>query len=519
MLTDLENSRVSGTLHSQICIVGAGVAGLLLAHKLAERGYLVHLLEGGGLELEDRSQALYSADMAGDLHIGTTEGRFRVFGGSSTRWGGQLLPYTDDVFAPPPCNPSLPWPIDAAQIERYYAEVQSTMGVDDLPFTDDLLPRLGHPSFELPDSIRLRFSKWAPFRRRNLAAGLGRACRGHANVTVFTHANAVALHAADGGPRVTSITARNYSGGAFQFTADTFVVAAGTIESSRLLLASGVGNRHDQVGRYFHDHLSLHAARISGPARRQMLDRLGPFFVDGTLHTCKLEASGGLRARAHLAAAMAHVVVVEPEDSGVAAVRNSLRMLQRGELHRMAGNVVPMLRGAGDVARLVWASRIQRRRAVSPRATVYLNVDVEQVPRADNRVRLSLSADVLGEPRALVDWHISPDDRATATRYARHIQEALKASGIAPLDWLPGVLDESAAPPPMADTFHPMGGLRMGTDPRLSVVDADLKVHGLDNLHIASCGVFPSGGSSNPTFTLMALTLRLADRLTELTQG
>ncbi len=67
----------------------------------------------------------------------------------------------------------------------------------------------------------------------------------------------------------------------------------------------------------------------------------------------------------------------------------------------------------------------------------------------------------------------------------------------------------------MADTYHMMGGLRMGVDPASSVVDPNLKVHGLSNLHIASCAVFPAGGSSNPTFTLIALTLRLADQLAE----
>jgi choline dehydrogenase-like flavoprotein len=58
-----------------------------------------------------------------------------------------------------------------------------------------------------------------------------------------------------------------------------------------------------------------------------------------------------------------------------------------------------------------------------------------------------------------------------------------------------------------------MGGTAMGVDPRSSVVDPDLRMHGVANLSVASCATYPSGGSSNPTFTLMALTLRLAERL------
>jgi len=121
----------------------------------------------------------------------------------------------------------------------------------------------------LGEAIRLRFSKWAPFHRRNLANSLGRECLAHPGISVFTHANAIALEQT--GRRIRSVAVRNYAGSDFQFFAEQIVVCLGTIESSRLLLASpmpdgsSVGNGHDQVGRYFHDHVSL---RRRGPRRR-----------------------------------------------------------------------------------------------------------------------------------------------------------------------------------------------------------------------------------------------------------
>ena len=92
-----------------------------------------------------------------------------------------------------------------------------------------------------------------------------------------------------------------------------------------------------------------------------------------------------------------------------------------------------------------------------------------------------------------------------ARRFAEVVEAELDAVGIARLSWV-----EDGA---MVDTFHPMGGARMGVDARNSVVDTDLRVHGVENLYVASCGVFPAGGSSNPTFTMMALTLRLGEKL------
>jgi choline dehydrogenase-like flavoprotein len=496
---------------SSVCIVGAGIAGLILATRLAARGIDVHLLEAGGLEPEDRSQALFATEQAATTHLGVTEGRFRTFGGSSTRWGAQLLPFTRDIFAPLAGMPSRAWPISEAELTPYYEEIHRLFHVDALPFDAALLPALGHPAVPFSPEITLRFSKWAPFKRRSLVPTLGAAALVSTKITVFTHANVAELEGAD--HRIATARVLNYRGDEFRFTAQHFVVAAGTVESARLLLSSpAVPNPHDQLGRFFNDHLSFHAGRFTSPTREKLLDQLGPFFVDGTLHTCKLEASAETRARDGLLGVMAHVVVLEPEDSGTAAIRNLLRSLQAGKLKQaIALNLLPVLRGAGDVVRLLLTAKFKRRRAVSKRAEVLLNIDVEQSPDPDNRIRLSANKDALGLPMAVVDWRVNPTEQQTALRFAAILRHELEALDLAPSTWDEAIANNT--PPAMVDTYHAMGGLAMGTDAQTSVVDPHLRVHQLQNLHIASCAVFPSGSSSNPTFTMMALTMRLADRL------
>jgi choline dehydrogenase-like flavoprotein len=508
MLTDLEQAEPGFTAASDVCVVGAGIAGLLLAERLASRGLKICILEAGGLELEDRSQKLYDAEMAETKHLGTTEGRFRAVGGSSTRWGGQLLPYTDDVFHAPEDSPSRSWPIDDAELNPYYDELQRTLGVDLLPFDASLLNALGRPGVAFSSAVRLRFSKWIPFAKRNLAKTIGERVRSHVNITLVTHANVAEL--LGDGTRISAVRVLDYAGREFRFEAARYVVATGTIESSRLMLLSQAALQAvaPQLGIGFHDHLSFAAGVFEGQAREQVLERLGPFLIEGTLHTCKIEASAELRAEAHLLAAMAHVVIVEPEDGGVAAVRGMLRALQQGKLGEAIGkNLLPMLRGLGDIARLAWFARMKRRRAVSKRADVRLQVDLEQVAGSENRVRLSLTTDSLGLPKALVDWRVSEAERDSAARFAAHMREEFAALGAAPNMYARGTA--------LLDTYHPMGGLLMGTDSNNSVVDTNLRVHGMENLFVASCAVFPAGGSSNPTFTLMALTLRLADALSQ----
>lgn len=509
MHIDLEQSGPSCNFESSVCIIGAGIAGLTLATQLADQGIEVHLLEAGGLSPEERSQSLYRAETARDKHRGVHEGRFRLFGGSSTQWGGQLLPFTKETFDPPPNTGSRPWPIEESELAPFYDKVQQILGVDTLPFTSDLLPALGHPPLPASKRICTRYSKWAPFNRRNLAQTIGQQVLSHPKITLFTHANATSLHSeTPGDSRITFARVVNYSRQEFAFKARHFIVCAGTIESSRLLLCSpGVPNPHDQIGRYFHDHLSMHVARFLPPVRERILDRLGPFLVDGTLHTCKMEATPELRETEGLLAVMAHLVIVEPEDSGAAALRNLLRSLQHGRLKRaIAENLLPSLKGASDIARLIYYSRFKKRRAVSSRANLYLTVDLEQEANSNNRIRLSGDQkDALGLPITIVDWSISPAERDTASRFTQFIRTYLRELGVEPQEWKTG---------PVTDTLHPMGGLRMGDDPATSVVDPNLTVHGLTNLSIASCAVFPSGSSSNPTFTMMALSLRLAKRLT-----
>ena len=525
MHIDLQNagpgSGSPGSYRSRVCIAGAGVAGILLAWSLAGRGIEVHLLEGGGLNPEDSSQELYSVKMAGVPHRGATEGRFRTFGGSSTRWGGQVLPYTEDVVTPP-AGLGLPrWPLVLQELEPYYEEIQRIFEVSQHPFTDALLAEFGRPLPFISNEIRLRFSKWAPFSRRNLAETLGRECTTNGRVTVFTNANVLSVELNESGGAVRELTVTNDRGGRFHFCADVFVLCLGTIETSRLLLAStsvssrGVGNDRDQVGRYFHDHIGVTAAEVSVEDRAKVIESFAPFISRRTLHTPKLEATANLRQERQLLSVMAHFPVDEPEDSGAGKVRAILHAMQRRQFDReFYRNLVNVPQASAEILQLLWAAKVNGRRALSSRARISLHIDTEQRPQAESRIRLAEERDRLGVPVCVVDWRISEDEHETVKRFAETADQALRGMGITGLRWNRQIAEPGEGWLGHAtDTFHMMGGTRMGTDACCSVVDANLRVHGVENLYIASCSTFPTGGSSNPTFTLMALTLRLKNRI------
>jgi choline dehydrogenase-like flavoprotein len=524
---------------SQICIIGAGIAGLTLAHRLSGQGIDVALLEAGGAvesptEAADATdRALFAqAQLSGRPHLGTREGRSRVFGGSSLRWGGQLLPLPDE--------PDPAWPIAPEELAPHYRAAEQLLGVDDLPYAFPAFFDRSHtarPSLlaQLPE-LTATLSKWTPFTRRNLAVTLGRDILANPRVRIYLHAQVAELLLAPARTHLQAVLVRTLSGATFRFEADRYILAAGTVETSRLLLASrsiapeGVGNAHDQVGRNFHDHLTLPAATLTGPARATLLREFRPwifprrgwnFGTDETLHSAKLEPSPELRERLDLNHVLAHLAIDEPEGSGLAAIREFLLARQRGHLvSGLAAHAAHVPSATFEALRLAWAAKLQHRRFISAGAAVTLRLNAAQDTPSLSCVTLSDKLDPYGLPLPIVDWRITPRETATLRNFAAHLRARSAALHLDGLQWLPELFtlseNRDLPLPHLEDARHAMGGACMGPnpqDPRTSVVDANLTVHGVPNLSIASAATFPTGSPPLPTLPLMALSLRLADRL------
>ncbi|MFP5231001.1 MAG: GMC oxidoreductase [Acidobacteriota bacterium] len=535
MEIDLATVEAPGeAIRAQVCVIGAGIAGLALARRLALGGADVVVLEAGGRCLEADGQEIFaSAELKGQANLGTTEGRFRVFGGSSLRWGGQVLAMGGGAA----------WPVRPAELAPFVEEAERLLEVGRHPFdTAGFFAAIGAPVPPLLaglNGVEARVSKWMAFPRRNLAASLGRELLDRARV--YLHAQVMELQRGSGGHRaeegnsqashpgrVASVVVKTPAGALVRFEAQEVVLAAGTVETVRLLLASrsvaqaGVGNAQDQVGRNFHDHLTLPAATLTGEARERVASELRPwvFFAGwsdmrgGTLHSVKLEASTELRKRLGLNPILAHIAIEEPPGRGVAVVREMLTALQRGEIGRaLAAHALKVPGAMVGGARLVLGAKLQNRRFLSRKAVLSLQFNVAQDAPSRSRITLGDSLDPFGVPQAVVDWRVTSQEVGSIRRYAAHLQEQFQAMGLTGVQWAKGVLADDEPLDGLEDARHAMGGACMGEDPRSSVVDAQMRVHGVENLSIAGAATFPDGSPQLPTLTMMALALRLADRI------
>jgi glucose dehydrogenase len=475
-----------------VCIVGSGPAGTVLANSLAGRGVRVLMLESGdGLHAwftDRRVRSLARYEFSGDTDYPLTRTTSRVLGGNSNFWTGRcerFHPSDFDRHAYTP--PENPWPITYADLDPYYDQAERLFRVrggqrsgfapprraplplppsPDIWFLKQLGATLGVTFEESATATPTKTLRIFKVHREILPT-----CLASERVTLVTGANVTRLVAGSDGC-VVGAEVKGFDGTTKLARARCFVVSCGGIESARLLLLSaserfpnGIGNTHDRVGRGFNEHPNVsftgtlpHSWGTIVPTNK--IARTHQFYS-----TFRAEGLGS----------------VFPVIRQAWVLPNHIAKFRLGNLPRT------FLSGLGRVFR----------------APLFVGCGTEMTISPANRVTLSgTRTDFFGSPIAHLIMNYSEEDRRLLDR-ARGLLRG----------WLSQLKARNVRELEVAWSRHHQGACRMGRSPATSVVDADLRVHEAPNLYVCGSEVFVTGGAMQPSLTIVALALRLGDHL------
>ena len=542
MFSDLNAYPDGHEFRCDLCIVGGGAAGIALAREFAATDTKICLLESAA-EYHDPSQRLYAAGQASPkrarsiergVHYGAEaiHSRLRYFGGSTNHWGGYCTPLTPWDLEKRDWIPESGWPIGWEELDRYYPKAQSLCEAGPYVYDRSLWNGIGVENYAFdPQRLVDRFYQFSPPTR--FGDRYGGDLKRAPNIDVVFNANAIDIGLAANARAVDGIAIGTLSGKRATVRARRYVIACGGIENARLLLASdgvaktGIGNGRDLVGRYFMDHLYDSVGALATPERPAgFLDRYAEIAPSDPAHPLGgadptvFQAAIGVADAAQRRNRTAGAVVFlrgdwEVADEGVRAVYDAI-MESEDSPSAADGHRLLRILSRLDTALPELKNAVQGKR---PDHLPVLFCIAEQVPNRSSRITLSADRDRLGMRRAHIDWRLSEIDRRTFARMPDLLAAEFGRLGIGRVYRAPWLDD--TAPYVYRDDFsrilepgrHHSGTTRMASDPGAGVVDADCRVFGVENLFVAGSSVFPTIGYANPTLTIVALALRLADHL------
>jgi choline dehydrogenase-like flavoprotein len=518
LLYDLEKCDAIERSHFDVCIIGAGAAGLVLATKLAQLGIRTLLLEAGGRRYEARTQDLYIGESIGLPYDGLYDGRFRVLGGTTTQWGGQILEPDDFIFQNRPWIPGSGWPFPKSELIPYYRRALKVEGLSKSPSdADEIWNALDLPKPTFGDELISTFSQWCPVT--NFATIHRDVIHNHPSLITYLHANACDFILGDDRHTVIGVRCRTLRGQETQFTASAFVMCMGAIEICRFLLQPMKDeivtpwNSQKLVGRHYQDHVSCIAADITGTCSDSYFDYVA---VSGYRFQPKIKLSIKEQERLRTLDVCGFVLFFTGEDDDMTLAYETYRWIKTRRFHRL--NARRMAHFAANLHKLAWHkvpySRSLRFGARSAKRTIKLCVNCEQLPLSEGRITLSSEKDALGLFRAKVSWHYSEHELHSIRSYVEVLSQAFLRNGLGRLDPYVGLFGRGGeTAPAFHGIFHHIGGTRMSLSDKTGVVDSNLRLYGTRNVYVCSSSVFPSAGFVNPTHTVIALALRLADHL------
>ncbi len=504
-----------------VVIVGSGPAGYFSALRLAERGQRVVVLEAGQEQPDLDANRYFEMGNDGFPKRRANLGLSWQVGGASNLWSGRVAPLEDRDI-----SPETGWPYGYTELAPYYDSAATIIGVSPMSKLSmegtDIKPGTEWAKVVEDAAISIKRFQWSapPF---NTGSALADAVIRFPNLSVVSDARVLAFDGQGADGAITHVTLATSDGTRHRLTAKSFILAAGGIESPRILLnsrdGSGIGNRSGMVGAYFSTHPKMNIGTLE---LTRPVSVASPLFRDLTRGDKSLRFGMGVEPRSGGRDMLNHYVQFSQrfEKIGTYAIEEAQRFFSaaNGRSQDRKGVIRgAIVHAAITLGRIVF-NALGRTGVWRKRASVLtLRAFFDQYPSRENRITLSEKTDPLGVPKAQVQWDLSAEDVASIRQFAADLGDVFARHNIGTLRL--ALPDDPHTWPLTSVHSHFMGTLRMGTNPDQSVTDPDGRLHDVPNVYICGSSVLPSYGYANPFLTIAAMSLRTADHMPSPTSG
>jgi choline dehydrogenase-like flavoprotein len=496
-----------------ICVIGAGAAGITLALELSNKPFRVCLLESGGFSSDAETESLNDAINIG-RNYSLQDTRARYFGGTTNLWGGHCVPIRPMNFESRDWIPYSGWPFKRNALDVYYKRAHEVHRIGEFQY--DASAIANSLDMELFPFDRTKVQSVVS-RYNAMSFGLeyrdtlDRAL----NIVTYLYANVTSINRNPDRDHIRDVSVKTLAGNSFSVRAKYYVLAAGGIENARLLLLSnevqksGLGNQHDLVGRFFMEHLWFPSGFILPSMQDSSLEIYGREHPYGNRCNirCHIALPENVIRENNIPEYRSEIGVTREPPASVVSAREIRDKIKNNEFpDKLSQCLVNIMSDPGPVIRYLNGKK--------DKLLMYrLKNYVETVPNPNSRIGLSNEKDKLGLNKATLDWRLSKIDKAGIRTAQRFIAAEVGRTNFGRM-WIELAHDEDVLLEGADGGSHHMGTTRMNDNPRKGVVDSNCRIHGLENIFVAGSSVFPNCGYSNPTLTIVALAIRLADHLT-----
>jgi len=450
-----------------VTIIGAGAAGILLAVRLTKAGKRVLVIESGHFKIDDEKQKLNEVENVGKELVNAIWGRKRAIGGTTLAWGGQSLPFTPIDFSYRAWIQNSGWPIPFESVASYYNDANVFMGVDTLNYHEDIFEKIKikDPGFN-SSLIDFHVSKWAKepnflllhrdFLKRN--------------VTVIYNAQLTHIHQLEN-KTIGKIEVENFKKEKVIFGIKTLIIAAGGIESTRILLNNNIGNQSGWLGKCFMEHPCIELGDVITDSPYKLQKYFNTHLWKKNKYSTRFSLSP-IFQESHKTLNCSASIMFRPPADKFDPYAELVSFKKDFKLSRL----LKVSKSADDIIKSFWAY-CKDHFYYKVNADNKLVLMIEQEPVTNSYISLSAEKDVFGLPKARLSWHITSKTWETVIAISEVLKTELHRLGFGEIklyDYISQERDNWDSY--LSDVNHHMGGCRMSSNSASGVVDADLRV-------------------------------------------